>query len=125
MLIPIRGGVVNYDAQVLQVLLGAMLVMVLYGPIGIAVGALVKNQIAAVVGALAFTFIAEQLLIALLPNVGKWTPGGASGAVLQLGELATTRGDLLPVWGGLLVLVAYAAVLSAIAARLTLRRDLT
>ena len=124
-LIPIRGGVVNYDAQVLQVLLGAMLVMVLYGPIGIAVGALVKNQIAAVVGALAFTFIAEQLLIALLPNVGKWTPGGASGAVLQLGELATTRGDLLPVWGGLLVLVAYAAVLSAIAARLTLRRDLT
>ena len=124
-LIPIRDGVVNYDAQVLQVLLGAMLVMVLYGPIGIAVGALVKNQIAAVVGALAFTVIVEQLLIALLPDVGKWTPGGASGAVLQLGDLATTRGELLPVWGGVLVLLAYAAVLSAIAARLTLRRDLT
>ena len=124
-LIPIRDGVVNYDAQVLQVLLGAMLVMVLYGPIGIAVGALVKNQIAAVVGALAFTFIVEQLLIALLPDVGKWTPGGASSAVLQLGDLVTTRGDLLPVWGGVLVLLAYAAVLSAIAARLTLRRDLT
>lgn len=124
-LIPIRDGVVNYDAQVLQVLLGAMLVMVLYGPIGIAVGALVKNQIAAVVGALAFTFIVEQLLIALLPDVGRWTPGGASSAVLQLGDLVTTRGDLLPVWGGVLVLLAYAAVLSAIAARLTLRRDLT
>ena len=124
-LIPIRDGVVNYDAQVLQVLLGAMLVMVLYGPIGIAVGALVKNQIAAVVGALAFTFIVEQLLIALLPDVGRWTPGGASSAVLQLGDLATTRGELLPVWGGVLVLLAYAAVLSAIAARLTLRRDLT
>lgn len=124
-LIPLRDGVANYDAQVLQVLLGAILVMVLYGPIGIAVGALIRNQIAAVVGALAFTFIVEQLLIALLPDVGKWTPGGASSAVLQLGDLATTRGDLLPVWGGLLVLVAYAAVLSAIAARLTLRRDLT
>lgn len=124
-LIPIRDGVVNYDAQVLQVLLGAMLVMVLYGPIGIAVGALVKNQIAAVVGALAFTFIVEQLLIALRPEIGRWTPGGASSAVLQLGDLVTTRGDLLPVWGGVLVLLAYAAVLSAIAARLTLRRDLT
>lgn len=124
-LIPIKDGVVNYDAQVLQVLLGAILVMVLYGPIGIAVGALVKNQIAAVVGALAFTFIIEQLLIALRPEVGRWTPGGASTAVLQLGDLATSRGDLLPVWGGVLVLLAYAAVLSAIAARLTLRRDLT
>ena len=124
-LIPIRDGVVNYDAQVLQVLLGAMLVMVLYGPIGIAVGALVKNQIAAVAGALAFTFIVEQLLIALRPEIGRWTPGGASSAVLQLGDLVTTRGDLLPVWGGVLVLLAYAAVLSAIAARLTLRRDLT
>lgn len=124
-LIPFRDGVVNYDAQVFQVLLGAMLVMVLYGPIGIAVGALVKNQIAAVVGALAFTFIVEQLLIALRPEIGRWTPGGASSAILQLGDLVTTRGDLLPVWGGVLVLLAYAAVLSAIAARLTLRRDLT
>ncbi|MCW2714002.1 MAG: hypothetical protein JWN88_1049 [Frankiales bacterium] len=125
LLIPFKDGVVNYDEQVLQVLLGAILVMVLYGPIGIAVGALIRNQIAAVVGALAFTFLAEQLLIALLPSWGKWTPGGASSAVLQLGDLATTRGDLLPVWGGALLLVAYAVVLSAIAARLTLRRDLT
>jgi ABC-2 type transport system permease protein len=125
LLIPFKDGVVNYDGQVLQVLLGAILVMVLYGPIGIAVGALIRNQIAAVVGALAFTFLAEQLLIALLPSWGKWTPGGASSAVLQLGDLATTRGDLLPVWGGALLLVAYAVVLSAIAARLTLRRDLT
>lgn len=124
-LIPFKGGVVNYDLQVLQVLVGAVLVMVLYGPLGIAVGALVRNQIAAVVGALAFSLLVEQLLIALLPDIGRWTPGGASSAVLQLGELATTRGDLLPVWGGLLLLVAYAAVLSAIAARLTLRRDLT
>ncbi|MGI8535131.1 MAG: hypothetical protein ACR2K2_01280 [Mycobacteriales bacterium] len=124
-LIPLRDGVVTWDATVLQVLLGVVLVMVLYGPIGIAVGALVRNQIAAVVGALAWIFVAEQLLIALLPDVGRWTPGGASSAVLQLGDLATTRGELLPVWGGALLLVAYAVVLSAVAARLTLRRDLS
>ncbi len=86
---------------------------------------MVRNQIAAVVGALAWTFIAEQLLVALLPDVGRWTPGGASSAVLQLGELATTRGELLPVWGGAALLVAYALVLSLLATRLTLRRDLT
>jgi len=124
-LVSLRDGVVTWDQTVLQVLLGVVLVMVLYGPIGIAVGALVRNQIAAVVGSLAWIFIVEQLLVALLPKVGRWTPGGASSAVLQLGDLATTRGDLLPVWGGALLLVAYAVVLSLLAARFTLRRDLT
>ncbi|MCW2665691.1 MAG: hypothetical protein JWN57_653 [Frankiales bacterium] len=124
-LIGLRGDPLTWDGTVLQVLLGVVLVMVLYGPIGIAVGALVRNQIAAVVGALAWMFIVEQLLVALLPEVGRWTPGGASTAVLQLGDVATTRGELLPVWGGALLLVAYAVVFSLVAARLTLRRDLT
>lgn len=124
-LLALRDGVVGWDGTLLQVLLGVVLVMVLYGPIGIAVGALVRNQIGAVIGALAWIFIAEQLLVALLPRVGRWTPGGASSAVLQLGDLATSRGDLLPVWGGALLLVTYAVVLSVLAARLTLRRDLS
>jgi hypothetical protein len=121
----LRGDEAAWGSTVLEVLVGVVLVMVLYGPIGIAVGALVRNQIAAVVGALAWVFIAEQLLVALLPEVGRWTPGGATNAVLQLGDLATTRGELLPAWGGALLLVAYAAVLSVLATRLTLRRDLT
>ena len=121
----VRGDPITFDETVVEVLLGVGLVLLLYGPIGVAVGALVRNQIAAVVAALAWMFIAEQLLVALLPEVGKWTPGGASSAVLQLGDIATTRGDLLPVWGGALLLVAYAVVLSALAARITLRRDLT
>jgi hypothetical protein len=124
-LLSLRGDTVRLDGTVVEVLLGAGLVMLLYGPIGVGVGALVRNQIAAVVGALAWTFIAEQLLVALLPSVGRWTPGGASNAVLQLGEVATTRGELLPVWGGALLLVAYALVLSLAGSLLTLRRDLT
>jgi ABC-2 type transport system permease protein len=125
LLIAVRGDALRFDSTVVQVLLGVGLVLMLYGPIGVAVGALVRNQIAAVVAALAWTFIAEQLLVALLPEVGRWTPGGATSAVLQLGDVATTRGDLLPTWGGALLLVAYAVVLSVVAARLTLRRDLT
>ncbi len=125
LLIELRGDALVFDSTVVEVLLGVGLCLLLYGPIGVGVGALIRNQIAAVVAALAWTFIAEQLLVALLPEVGKWTPGGASSAVLQLGDLATTRGDLLPVWGGALLLVAYAVVLSVVAATLTLRRDLT
>jgi len=125
LLITLRGDRPVFDATVVEVLLGVGLVLALYGPIGVGVGALVRNQIAAVVAALAWTFIAEQLLVGLLPEVGRWTPGGASAAVLQLGDAATTRGDLLPVWGGALLLAAYAVVLSVVAARVTLRRDLT
>ncbi len=125
LVITLRGDALRFDSTVVEVMLGVGLVLALYGPIGVAVGALVRNQIAAVVAALAWTFIVEQLVVALWPEVGKWMPGGAASAVLQLGEVATTRGDLLPVWGGALVLVAYAVVLSVVAATVTLRRDLT
>lgn len=124
-LIALRGDALVFDTSVLQVLLGVGLVMVLYGPIGVGVGALIRNQIAAIVGVLAYSFIVEQLFIGLLPEVGKWLPGGAASAVLQLGDVATVRGELLPVWGGALLLLAYAAVFSVLGARLTLRRDLT
>jgi ABC-2 type transport system permease protein len=124
-LIALRGGDAVFDAAVLQVLGASVLVLLLYGPIGIGVGALVRNQIAAVVAALAWMFVLEQLLVALLPEVGRWTPGGATASLLQLGDVATARGELLPAWAGALVLVAYALVLSVVGARLTLRRDLT
>jgi hypothetical protein len=120
-----RGDTLTFDRTVVEVLLGVGLCLLLYGPIGVGVGALVRNQIAAVVAALVWTFVVEQLLVSLLPEVGRWTPGGAAAAVLQLGDLATTRGALLPVWAGALLLVAYALVLSGIGARLTLQRDLT
>ena len=123
--ISLRGDVLVFDGTVVEVMLGVGLVLALYGPIGVAVGALVRNQIAAVVAALAWTFIVEQLVVALWPEVGRWMPGGAASAVLQLGEVATTRGDLLPVWGGAVLLVAYAVVLSVVGAMVTLRRDLT
>lgn len=125
-LIALKGGEAVLDGRVVQVLLACLLVLVLYGPIGIGVGALVRNQIAAVVATLAWMFVVEQLLVALLPEIGRWTPGGATAAVLQLGDLATNgNGDLLPVWAGTGLLVAYAAVLALLGVRITLRRDLT
>jgi ABC-2 type transport system permease protein len=125
-LISARGGGAALDGPVLQVLLGVVLVLVLYGPIGIGVGALVRNQVAAVTISLAWVFVAEQLLIALLPAVGEWTPGGATSSVLQLGDVAViTDGDLLPVWGGVVLLLGYAASFSLAGALFTMRRDLT
>ena len=125
-LVAVKGGDPVVDRQVLEVLAACLLVLVLYGPIGLGVGALVRNQVAAVVTTLAWMFVVEQLLVALLPEIGRWTPGGATAAVLQLGDFATGgNGDLLPVWGGVALLAAYAVVLAGLGARTTLRRDLT
>jgi ABC-type transport system involved in multi-copper enzyme maturation permease subunit len=113
-------------SRVVTVLLGVMLGMALYAIVGVAVGALIKNQIAATVLALLWVFLAEPLLSFALPAWGKWMPGGALNAAMDVrfdGQFQQT--DLLPVWGGALLLLAYAAVLSAVALATTTRRDIT
>jgi hypothetical protein len=44
--------------------------------------------------------------------------------VVQLGSV-TTQGSLLPVWGAAALLAAYAAVVTWVATRSTLARDIT
>jgi ABC-2 type transport system permease protein len=104
------------------VLLGALLGTVIYGVLGVGYGALVRNQIAAIVSALLWTTVADGLLVTFLPTLGKWTPGGASSAVTQ----GTGTGvDLLPVWGGALVLTAYGILFALVGLRITVSRDIT
>ena len=57
--------------------------------------------------------------------VGVGASGGATAGLLQLGSSATTRGELLPAWAGALVLLTDAILTGLLAARFTLRRDLT
>jgi ABC-2 type transport system permease protein len=124
-LVTMKGGTVIWDRQVAQVLVAILLVLMLYGPIGIAVGALVRNQIGAIAGSLVWLMVVEQILIALFPGIGRWTPGGATTGVLQLGRIATSRGDMLPAWGAALLLAAYAGLTAHIGTHWTLRRDIT
>lgn len=108
--------------DVAPVLLAGTLSAALYGLIGVGLGALIRNQVAAVVVALVWSFILESLLVSLLPAVGKWLPQGAARG---LSQETLTDGSLLPPWAGGLVLVAYAVAFAAIGARLLVRRDVT
>ena len=108
--------------DVATVLLAALLSCALYGLIGVGVGALVRNQVAAVVFALVWEFVLAGIVVALLPAVGRWLPQGAARA---LSQETLTDGSLLPPWAGGVVLVAYAVVFSALGARLLVRRDVT
>ena len=68
-------------------------------------GRLIPNQILAVLGALIWLFLIEALLVAFLPEVGRWLPGGAANGLLQSSAFDN---DLLDPWAGGLLLLAYA-----------------
>jgi ABC-2 type transport system permease protein len=104
------------------IMFASLAAMTLYAVVGVAIGALLRNQIAAIVGALVWVLVIEALVINLLPDVGKWFPGGAASAMLQAN---VPTGDLLPAWGGGLVFLAYGLVLAVAARLLTVRRDIT
>ena len=96
-------------APLWQVVGAVFVVMAAYSLIGVAVGALVRNQIAAVVGVLVWMLAAEQLLITTVPAFGRWTPGGATYGLLQLGPAISADGKLLAAPIGGLIRLGYTA----------------
>ena len=110
------------DREVGLVVLGLLLGTALYGLLGVSLGSLIRNPAAAVAIALVWSFVIEALLVGLVPEVGRWLPGGAGQA---LARSSTTEGELLPMWGGGLLLVAYSVLFALVGARFVLRRDIT
>ena len=106
-----------------QIAGGSILGCALFAVLGVAVGTLVRNQIAAILGVLVWVLIIESLVVSFLPKIGKWLPGGALNGILQ----ATGPNDAsyLPVWGASLVLIGWTAVFALAAAATTQRRDVT
>jgi ABC-2 type transport system permease protein len=123
MLIRSQGGEVIVGAQLWQTVSAAFAAMAAYGVIGVAIGALVRNQIAGVVGVLVWMLAVEQIVIPVLPVVGRWMPWGATSSLLQLGPSWGFDEELLSAPMGGLVLVGYAAAAVALALRITPKRD--
>jgi len=120
------GGHPVFTAGVPLALLGSVASTALWTVFGGALGALVRNQTAAVVVAFVWFFYAEWFLVMLVPAVGRWTPTGAAKAVSGwTREAMPVAGDLLPAWAGGLVFLAYAAVAVALAGVTSTRRDVT
>jgi ABC-2 type transport system permease protein len=107
-------------------LLGSVASTALWCVFGAALGTLVRSQTAAVVAAFIWFFYAEWLLIAVVPSVGRWTPTGAAKAVSGWSRDAMpVAGDLLPMWAGGAVFLAYTLVTVGVATLTTVRRDVT
>ncbi|MCU0264855.1 MAG: ABC transporter permease [Actinomycetia bacterium] len=105
------------------ILVGGVVGMVLYALLGVAVGALVRNQVAALVGALVWVLLVEALLVAFLPSVGRWLPGGAVTSLVQAS--AFVEQEMLAPWLAAAVLLGYTVVLTVAAVATSQRRDVT
>lgn len=105
----------------LRVLGTVGLTLVIYAVIGVGLGALLRNQVGAIVGGLVYLFVIEPL-IAFIPATAsayKWLPGGATEALTA----DTGFFELLEPWQGGLVLVGYGLLAALLGALFAVRRD--
>jgi hypothetical protein len=110
------------DARLGRVLLGAVLAAGLCGLVGVGVGALVRNQVAALVGVAVWVLLIEGLLMSLLnipSSMGKWLPSAAAAALTNPGGAQLSR------LAGTLLLASYGLALALAGTRLVVRRDIT
>jgi ABC-2 type transport system permease protein len=105
----------------------SILAMALWTLIGIGVGTLITNQIAAILVGVAVAYIVEPLFGLVLSvvdaeAVGKFLPTAASTGLF---ESFAYGSELLVWWQGGLVLLAYAGLFAGLGVLLSVRRDIT
>ena len=89
---------------------GAVLYAALFGALGAATGSLVRNQVAAIVGWLAWLFVVEHIAVGFLPDLGRWLPAAAGQALVR-----APNQELLAQPAAAAVLTAYGAVIMTLA----------
>jgi ABC-2 type transport system permease protein len=105
-----------------QLLAGVAVAAALFAAIGVGVGAVVRNQVAAVVGLCVWLLFLEPLLLGDVPGVAKYAPEASAGAIA--GAIQSQIADTLvaPALGGLL-LVVYAVLAGVFGSLALTRRD--
>lgn len=97
---------------------GTLAASALWGALGVGLGAIVRSQVGAIIALLAWGFVAENLLFAFVPSVGRFAPVHAEDSLFGL-----TTEHLLPPAAGAATLIAWTAALAAVGAVLAARRD--
>ena len=112
-------GIHHLPAQTGRLYLGSVIAGACFAMIGVALGALTRNTIGAIVAAIAWAIFVEQIILqTVAPSLEKWLPVGASLGLTN----PPKPGVLAPAAAGL-VLAGYAVALLLLASRTTIRRD--
>jgi ABC-2 type transport system permease protein len=111
-------------SDVVRLIVGGAISTALNGALGVGIGAVVRNQVGAVVGVLVWGFVLEPL-IGLIPGLKDVVPKyGLSGVSNGVADTATGANHLGQVTAGL-IFVAYCAIFVAVGIALVRRRDVS
>jgi ABC-2 type transport system permease protein len=116
-----RGDAPELSGDNLRTLLTSGSVIVLFTVIGVGVGALLRNQVGAIVGSLVYLYVVEPIVasVGVLQPAYKWLPGGAVQAITTDFQAP----DLLEPWQGGLLLLGYGLIAALLGTFLAVRRD--
>lgn len=93
------GDLVRLDVMI-------VVISALAGPWGVALGYLIRNQVATVLAIVAYTSGVEAVVIVAAPSFGRFLPGGAQLSLLHDPELTMP----LQAWAAVVLLLGYIAV---------------
>lgn len=115
--------------HVTRVLVGVFVILVLYGIVGLGIGALLRNQIVAVVVGVIFLAALQNIFVIIpgVKHVYPFLPGGANNALLAVktSDHRINGVHLLPPAGAVVVLLLWAFIPAVLGAAFTMNRDIT
>jgi ABC-type transport system involved in multi-copper enzyme maturation permease subunit len=104
---------------------GMILVFALFAILGVGVGSVLNNQVAAIIVSLGWFIILEGILVSLVHGAAKWVPTGAATAASNLTRGMGSDFGLFNWWQGGLLMLGYGMVFAAIGSFILNRRDIT
>ncbi|MGC2175582.1 MAG: hypothetical protein WA614_08985 [Acidimicrobiales bacterium] len=117
----VRGvDIVMSGTNMTELIVGAVVGTALWGAIGVGLGAIVTNQVGAVIALLAWGFVVENLVFGFLPKLGRFLPVHSSDSMM-----GPIQDKLLPGNAGVAVTVGWVVLLGIIGMSLLRRRDVS
>ena len=116
----VRGGALRFASADAAAVGGLALAAGLWAAVGVGLGAAIRSQVPATVGALVWILVVENLGTANFGDGGRFLPGQAGHALASAGQ----TDDLLAAPVALVVLVLYVVFTTVVGLVLLLRRDI-
>jgi ABC-2 type transport system permease protein len=111
--------------QIGAVLPGVVLVYALFAVVGVGVGSLLTNQVAAVVVCLGWFLILENIIGNIWTGTARWLPGGAAQAAANVSGGGNQPVGLFSWWQGSLLILVYGLAFAALGSLVLTKRDIT
>jgi hypothetical protein len=121
-----RGGSVSAMIhQIPAVAPGMILVFALFAILGVGIGSVLTNQVAAIIVTLGWFIILEGILVGLVNGAERWVPTGAATAAANLTRGMGTHFGLFNWWQGTLLMLFYGLFFATLGSIILTRRDIT